>query len=73
MRQNIHKIGLALSILIALGFFAVHPATAQNPSEWSEAVNLGPNVNSASSDYGPAISNGHRNGDNSIRAKADAS
>ena len=56
LRQNIHKIGLALSILIGLGFFAFHPATAQNALEWSEAVNLGPNVNSASSDYGPAIS-----------------
>ena len=49
------RIAIALSCMAALPPLATR-ASAQNFSDWSPPVNLGATVNSASLDFGPAIS-----------------
>jgi WD40 repeat protein len=55
MKRNIYGIGLALSVLLVLGLVAYNVA-ASRFSDWAAPVNLGPIVNSAFNDFGPAIS-----------------
>ena len=56
MERNTCRIFLTLTALVVLGLAAYSPATAQQFSEWSEPVNLGPTINSAFADFGSAIS-----------------
>jgi WD40-like Beta Propeller Repeat len=60
-KKNIHwslRPTLALTLLVCsmLALVMTQAAQAQKYSDWSEAVNLGPAINSAFSDQGPAIS-----------------
>jgi WD40-like Beta Propeller Repeat len=56
MKRNLCSAVFTLAALILLGPAAHTPATAQIFSAWSAPVNLGPTINSASTDFGPAIS-----------------
>lgn len=56
MKRNICSISLALSVLLGLGSLAHHAAAQPKFSDWSAPINLGPIVNSASTDIAPAIS-----------------
>src|SRR4029450_10758234 len=56
MERNTCRIFLTLTALVVLGLAAYSPATAQQFSEWSEPVNLGPTINSSFADFGSAIS-----------------
>jgi len=50
------RFAVVLSVLAVLTLFGLGGASAQNFSDWSEPVNLGPTVNSPFTDSGPAIS-----------------
>lgn len=50
------RCGLALVLTLLVAALALPSAQAQKYSDWSAPVNLGPVINSASSDQGPAIS-----------------
>ena len=56
MKRNLCSAVFTLTALILLGPAAYTPATAQIFSAWSAPVNLGPTVNSPSTEFGPAIS-----------------
>ena len=55
MKRNI-SISFALTVLLLVSLFAYYAAAAPKFSEWAAPVNLGPVVNSAYVDNGPAIS-----------------
>jgi Tol biopolymer transport system component len=55
MKRNLCSAIFTLTALILLGPAAT-PATAQTFSAWSAPVNLGPTINSPSTEFGPAIS-----------------
>ena len=55
MKHNI-RISLALTLLLLVSLFAYYAAAAPTFSDWSAPVNLGPIVNSAFTDAGPAVS-----------------
>ena len=51
-----HRIGFLLPALLVLAEVAYYAAAPQKFSDWLPPVNLGPVVNSAFNDFGPAIS-----------------
>src|SRR5687767_3270111 len=55
MNKSTHHVTI-LSVAIVLVLGATASSRAQKYSEWSTPINLGPNVNSAAMDRGPAIS-----------------
>jgi WD40-like Beta Propeller Repeat len=55
MKRTTYSISLALTVLLVLGLVAYN-AAASKFSDWAAPVNLGPIVNSAVNDFGPAIS-----------------
>src|SRR5438093_8275760 len=55
MKRNI-RIGFSLTVLLLVNLFTYYPAAAPKFSNWAAPVNLGPVVNSAYADNGPAIS-----------------
>jgi len=56
MKRNIYSINFALTVLLGLGLVTHHAAAQAKFSDWSAPINLGPIVNSAFNDIGPAIS-----------------
>jgi WD40-like Beta Propeller Repeat len=56
MEGNTCRVILTLTALVVLGLAVYSPATAQQFSEWSDPVNLGPTINSSFADFGSAIS-----------------
>lgn len=54
MKRSTYSMNLAL--LLLLGVFAYSPEAASKFSDWAAPGNLGPEVNSAFNDFGPAVS-----------------
>jgi hypothetical protein len=55
MNKSTHYLAILGAAIVLVSAFAA-PPRAQKYSEWSEPINLGPNVNSSAMDRGPAIS-----------------
>ena len=56
MKRHSHNTSFVLTALMVLGQVAYYGAAPPTLSEWLPPVNLGPVVNSAVNDFGPAIS-----------------
>ena len=56
MKRNTCRFSLTLFVLVVLSLTAYHANADPKFSEWSAPVNLGPTINSPSTDFGPAIS-----------------